>query len=106
MMSKGFSKENKMAIIMITGVTTVIFEIFSYAILTPAIVYLADEMMYDEDKNKGQTFIGMAVTSGLILGSYVGGQLITSGGIRLLENGCVVIAVISFIFAVLGNIVK
>ena len=83
-----------------------VLQMFSYAILTPAIVYLADEMMYDEDKNKGQTFIGMAVTSGLILGSYVGGQLITSGGIRLLENGCVVIAVISFIFAVLGNIVK
>ena len=91
---------------MIAIYTAQVLQMFSYAILTPAIVYLADEIMYDEDKNKGQTFIGMAVTRGLILGSYVGGQLITSGGIKLLESGCVVIAGISFIFAMLGNIVK
>ena len=48
----------------------------------------------------------MAVTTGLILGTFVGGQLISIGGTDLLEIGCIVIASISCIFAILGNIVK
>ena len=82
-----------------------VLQMFSFAILIPSTVYLSDEMMQAEDKNKGQTFVGMATTIGLILGSFVGGELITMGGTTLLEIGCVVIAVLSFIFALLGNVV-
>ena len=81
-------------------------QMFSYAILIPVTVYLSNEEMQEEDKNRGQTFIGMAVTIGLILGSFVGGELISRGGTNLLETGCIVIALISFLFALLGNIVK
>lgn len=83
-----------------------VLQMFTFAILIPSTVYLADEMMHEEDKNKGHTFIGMAVTSGLILGNFVGGQLISCGGVRLLEFGCVIIAVISFIFALIGNVIS
>ncbi|MBR0039378.1 MAG: MFS transporter [Lachnospiraceae bacterium] len=83
-----------------------VLQMFTFAILVPSAVYLSDDMMQEEDKNKGQTFIGMAVTTGLILGTFVGGQLISIGGTDLLEIGCIVIAGISFIFALLGNIVK
>lgn len=83
-----------------------VLQMFTFAILVPSAVYLSDDMMQDEDKNKGQTFVGMAATTGLILGTFVGGQLISIGGTDLLEIGCIVIAGISFIFALLGNIVK
>ena len=81
-------------------------QMFTFAILTPVTVYLADEMMQEEDKNIGQTFIGMAVTIGLISGSFVGGELISIGGVNLLETGCIVIAIFSLIFALLGNMIK
>ena len=83
-----------------------VLQMFSYAILIPSTVYLSDELMHEEDKNKGQTFIGMAITIGLILGSFVGGKLVSIGGTNLLEIGGIIIASISFLFALLGNIVK
>ena len=83
-----------------------VLQMFSYAILIPSTVYLSDELMHEEDKNKGQTFIGMAITIGLILGSFVGGILVSIGGTNLLEIGGIIIASISFLFALLGNIVK
>ena len=83
-----------------------VLQMFTFAIIVPSAVYLSDDMMQEEDKNKGQTFVGMAATTGLILGTFVGGQLISIGGTDLLEIGCIVIAGISFIFALLGNIVK
>lgn len=83
-----------------------VLQMFTFAILVPSAVYLADEMMQEEDKNKGQTFVGMAATTGLILGTFVGGQLLSIGGTDLLEIGCIIIAIISFVFALLGNVVK
>ena len=83
-----------------------VLQMFSYAILIPSTVYLSDELMHEEDKNKGQTFIGMAITIGLICGSFVGGELVSIGGTNLLEIGGIIIASISFLFALLGNIVK
>ena len=83
-----------------------VLQMITFAVIVPAAVYLSDEMMHAEDKNAGQTFVGIAITIGTILGSYVGGELVSIGGIHLLEVGCIVIACISFTFAVLGNIVK
>ena len=83
-----------------------VLQMFSFAVLIPSTVYLADEMMLAEDKIKGQMFIGMAITIGLIFGSFLGGQLISIGGTKLLEIGCIIIAIISFIFALIGNVVK
>ena len=83
-----------------------VMQMFTYAILIPSTVYLSDEMMHNDDKNKGQTFIGMAVTVGLIFGSFVGGGLISLGGVNLLEVGCIFIAILSFIFATIGNFIK
>lgn len=83
-----------------------LLQMFSFAIITPATVYLADKMMLEEDKNLGQTLIGMAVTIGLILGSFMGGHLISIGGTNLLKICGIFIAILSFIFAFIGNMIK
>ena len=80
-------------------------QMLTYAIIIPSTVYLSDEMMHEGDKNKGQTFVGLAVTMGFITGSFIGGQFIAIGGTSLLKVGCIVIAILSFIFAALGHIV-
>lgn len=83
-----------------------VLQMFTYAIVIPATVYLSDEMMHAEDKNKGQVFVGLAVTMGFITGIFVGGQFIAIGGTTLLKIGCIVIAILSFIFALLGDVVN
>lgn len=80
-----------------------VLQMFSYAIIISATVYLSDETMNEEDKNIGQTFIGMAVTIGLILGSFIGGELLSNGGVVMLEVGCIFIACLSFVFAIVGS---
>ncbi|MBO6119443.1 MAG: MFS transporter [Lachnospiraceae bacterium] len=82
-----------------------LLQMFTYAIIIPATVYLSDEMMQEEDKNKGQSLVGLAVTLGFILGSFAGGQFISIGGTMLLKMGCIVIAILGFICALLGNII-
>lgn len=81
-------------------------QMLTYAIIIPASVYLSDEVMEEKDKNKGQTLIGMSITVGMILGSFVGGQMISIGGPELLEISSIFIAFFGFAFAMLGNILK
>lgn len=80
-------------------------QMLTYAIIIPASVYLSDEVMEEKDKNKGQALIGVSITVGMILGNFVGGQLISIGGPETLEIGSIFIAIIGFIFALFGNII-
>lgn len=54
---------------------TMVIQMFSYAILVPGGVYLANELVAPEDRNKGQAIIGVTATIGGLLASFVGGQL-------------------------------
>ena len=50
-----------------------VLQMLSYAALTPAIVYFANEQVQDEDRNKSQAVFMTANTVGGLLASFVGG---------------------------------
>lgn len=52
-----------------------LLQMLSYAVLTPAGVYFANENVAPEDRNKGQAVLGITLTVGGLLASFVGGQL-------------------------------
>ncbi len=52
-----------------------ILQMFSYAALAPATVYYGGEYIAPEDRNKGQAILGMSLTIGGLLSSFLGGQL-------------------------------
>jgi len=52
-----------------------VLQMLSFAILTPASVYLADKYVLAQDRNRGQALMGMTLTVGGLLASLVGGQL-------------------------------
>ena len=52
-----------------------VLQMFAYAILCPGGVYLANEIVAPEDRNKGQAIIGITATAGNLLASFIGGQL-------------------------------
>lgn len=53
----------------------------SFAIFIPASVYFINEMMKEEDRVKGQTFITGSITLGGFFGSVIGGRLLDQSGI-------------------------
>lgn len=54
-----------------------VLQMLSYAILLPGGVYLANEIVAPEDRNKGQAVIAATATVGGLLASLIGGQLFT-----------------------------
>lgn len=52
-----------------------VLQMLTYAILCPGSVYLANEIVSAEDRNKGQAIIGITGTAGGLLSSFIGGQL-------------------------------
>lgn len=62
----------------------------SFALLIPASIYYVNQVMQEEDKVKGQTFITGAATAGSFFGSVIGGRLLDSSGVTgLLTFGAV-----------------
>lgn len=59
-----------------------ILQMASYAILTPASVYYATQMIMEKDLVKGQSMITMAVTASSILASLFGGVLLDAIGVH------------------------
>lgn len=58
------------------------FQMISYAILTPASIYYANEVIDKADLVKGQSFITMAYTGSGIIANFVGGVLIDNLGVH------------------------
>ena len=54
---------------------SMVLQMFSYATLTPAVVYLANDLVAEEDRNKGQAVFATASSVGGLLASFVGGWL-------------------------------
>ncbi|MCR4952318.1 MAG: MFS transporter [Solobacterium sp.] len=52
-----------------------VLQMLSYAIILPSTVYFANEIVGEEDRNKGQATFGIALTVGGLLASLIGGQL-------------------------------
>lgn len=52
-----------------------VIQMVSYAIIIPAGVYFADEVVDAQDRNKGQAIMAATSTIGGLLASFIGGQL-------------------------------
>lgn len=59
-----------------------LLQMFSFALITPAYAHYINELMNKKDNVKGQTFVMAAVTSGNVIGSFIGGQMIENIGIN------------------------
>ncbi len=80
-----------------------ILQMFSYAALTPAIVYYANEQVNEEDRNKGQAVFMTANTVGGLLASFVGGWIFQLLSVRAGLTVSVVASVAGTILMVLGT---
>ena len=74
----------------------------SFAVIIPASVYFAEQAMGDEDKMKGQAYMGMTMTVGSVIGSLLGGNLIQYMGVTAALYCGVAFAVAGAIFVVWG----
>ena len=52
-----------------------VLQMFSFAAITPAIVYFANDNVHEEDRNKSQAVFATANTVGSLLASFVGGWM-------------------------------
>ena len=79
-----------------------VLQMFSYAILLPGGVYLANEIVSAEDRNKGQAVIAAASTVGGLLASLVGGQLFTFMSVSTVMILGAAITVLGTVFMFIG----
>ncbi|MGX7029951.1 MFS transporter [Vagococcus zengguangii] len=74
-----------------------LLQMFSFAIITPAYAHYINELTEKKDNVKGQTFVMAAVTAGNVFGSFIGGQIITYGGVKNMLGLGVAVMVIGVI---------
>lgn len=79
-----------------------ILQMFSYAIVVPASVYFADQYIDSEDRNQGQTIMGVAGTIGGLLASFIGGILLSVLSVRATLYVGMAVAVLGAILMVVG----
>ena len=83
-----------------TGIyLSLILHMFTFAIIIPASVHFADEIVSNEDKYEGQAFMGSTLTIGVIFANFLGGNILQLYSVNLLLVALVVITVIGCIFA-------
>lgn len=80
-----------------------ILQMFSYAAITPATVYFANEQVNEEDRNKGQAVFMTANSVGGLIASFVGGWLFQLLSVRLGLTVGVVASVIGTALMVMGT---
>lgn len=79
-----------------------VLQMLSYAILLPGGVYLANEIVSAEDRNKGQAVIAATSTVGGLLASLVGGQLFTFMSVSTVMILGAAITVLGTVFMFIG----
>lgn len=82
----------------VAGNMTVIYiaqvlQALTYAVIVPSMVYLSDITMEAQDKNKGQTIMGMTISIGTILGFFLEGQIHSFGSDNMMKIGIVITAI-------------
>lgn len=78
------------------------FQIISFAIFTPAIVYYVGLMISKEDQVKGQALITICIALGGTLGSLISGYAIELSGVPAMKWMTAVCCCIGMIFVFLG----
>ncbi|MDO4274568.1 MAG: MFS transporter [Eubacteriales bacterium] len=80
-----------------------IFNMGSNALILPACVRYADEMMEPGDKYKGQAFVVGADALGNVLGTLLGGFIVDYAGVNAMIRFGVVFAVIGFLLLIFNG---
>lgn len=80
-----------------------VLHMFGYALFTPSSVYYVDQVMGEEDKVKGQAYLGSAMAIGGIAANFAGGRILDAYGasamlqwaiaLSLIGNAIVIMAV-------------
>ncbi len=83
-----------------------VFQMLTFAIISPATVHFTNEMMEDIDQYEGQALLGSTITIGLIFANFVGGNVLQFYNINILLIILIVLTVIGFVFTFLTNIFK
>ena len=78
-------------------------QMLSYAAITPAVVYFANECVAEADRNKGQAVFATASTVGGLLASFLGGWLFQFFSVRLVLTVGVIASIAGTILMVVGT---
>lgn len=82
-----------------------ILHMLTFAIVIPASVHFANEVLDEADTYEGQAFMGSTITIGLIFANLIGGNILHVYDIHLLLVVLVVMTVLGCLFAVASMIV-
>lgn len=77
-------------------------QMFSYAIIIPASVYLADEYVDSQDRNQGQAIMGAAGTVGGLFASLIGGMLLSVLSVKATLYVGIAVAVVGVVLMFVG----
>ena len=80
-----------------------VLQMLSYAAITPAVVYFANEQVNEEDRNKSQAVFMTANSVGSLLASFVGGWLFQLLSVRMGLTVGVIASVIGTVLMVMGT---
>lgn len=80
-----------------------VLQMLSYAAITPAVVYYANEQVNEEDRNKSQAVFMTANSVGGLLASFVGGWLFQLLSVRMGLTVGVIASVIGTVLMVMGT---
>jgi len=82
------------------------FQMIAYALFIPGAAYLAESVMEDLDKTKGQAYIITAITLSGVFSSLVSGRLLDVFGVRTMLLVCVAVGIVGTLICsvVLGKI--
>lgn len=79
-----------------------VIQMFSYAVIIPASVYLADEYVDSEDRNQGQAIMSAAGTIGGLFASFIGGILLSVLSVKATLYVGMAVAVLGVVLMVVG----
>lgn len=80
-----------------------ILQMFSFAAMTPALVYYANEQVNEVDRNKSQAVFATANTVGSLIASFVGGWIFQLLSVRTGLTVAVAASVLGTVLMVLGT---
>lgn len=95
-----FLVANSMALIYVAQA----FQMLTYAVVTPASVYLSDKLIDKEYSNTGQALVAFTVTAGTVLGFFIGGLTAERGGATRVLIAGLIITIVGFILMIIANI--
>ncbi len=97
-----FLVANSMALIYVAQA----FQMLTYAVVTPASVYLSDKLIDKEFSNTGQALVAFTVTVGTVFGFFIGGLTAERGGATRVLIAGLIITIVGFILMLIANIIS